>query len=205
MYFDSPITVGKIHQIQNTFGGVVRDWNTERADRYIVQLIRCNLSSSKLGEIWVQIAMIENQKFNEEAKTMSRVLISTICSLALMLGISTQANAGCGNITVAEMNWASAEFMANVDKIILEKGYGCKVELVAGATMPTFTSMNEKGQPDIAAELWANAVANPLKKAIAEGRLHAVNGGPITGLGEGWWLPPHTVKKHPELKTALDV
>ena len=95
--------------------------------------------------------------------------------------------------------------MANVDKIILEKGYGCSVEMVAGATMPTFTSMNEKGQPDIAGELWANAVANPLKKAIAEGRLHSVNDGPITGLGEGWWLPPHTVKKHPELKTALDV
>ena len=136
---------------------------------------------------------------------MNRFLISTICSLALMLGISTHANAGCGNITIAEMNWASAEFMANVDKIILEKGYGCSVEMVAGATMPTFTSMNEKGQPDIAGELWANAVANPLKKAIVEGRLHSVNDGPITGLGEGWWLPPHTVKKHPELKTALDV
>jgi glycine betaine/proline transport system substrate-binding protein len=122
-----------------------------------------------------------------------------------MFGVSTQANANCGDITIAEMNWASAEFMANVDKIILEKGYGCDVEMVAGATMPTFTSMNEKGQPDIAPELWANTGANPLKKAIAEGRLHSVNDGPITGLGEGWWLPPHTVKKHPELKTALDV
>ena len=136
---------------------------------------------------------------------MTRLLFSIIFSLALMFGVSTQASAGCGNITIAEMNWASAEFMANVDKIILEKGYGCNVEMVAGATMPTFTSMNEKGQPDIAPELWANTVANPLKKAIAEGRLHSVNDGPITGLGEGWWLPPHTVKKHPELKTALDV
>ena len=136
---------------------------------------------------------------------MSRLLISTIFSLALTFGVSTQANASCGNITIAEMNWASAEFLANVDKIILEKGYGCDVEMVAGATMPTFTSMNEKGQPDIAGELWANAVSIPLKKAISEGRLHSINDGPITGLGEGWWLPPHTVKKHPELKTALDV
>jgi glycine betaine/proline transport system substrate-binding protein len=85
--------------------------------------------------------------------------------------------------------------MANVDKIILEKGYGCEVELVEGATMPTFTSMNEKGAPDIAPELWANAVRNPLKKATDEGRLHVGNEAPITGLGEGWWLPPHTVKK----------
>ena len=48
--------------------------------------------------------------------------------------------------------------MAYVDKIMLEEGYGCDVELVAGATMPTFTSMNEKGEPDVAAEQWANAV-----------------------------------------------
>jgi glycine betaine/proline transport system substrate-binding protein len=123
----------------------------------------------------------------------------------MVLGVSSHASAGCGNITVAEMNWASAEFLANVDKVILEKGYGCKVEMVAGATMPTFTSMNEKGKPDVASELWINAVRNPLKKAMAEGRIHSVNSGPITQLGEGWWIPPHTAKKHPELKTVLDV
>ena len=32
------------------------------------------------------------------------------------------ANAGCGKLVIAEQNWASAELMANVDKIILEKG-----------------------------------------------------------------------------------
>lgn len=121
------------------------------------------------------------------------------------LSLSGQASAACGDITVAEMNWASAELMANVDKIILEEGYGCNVELVPGATTTTFASMNEKGQPDVAGELWINAVREPLQKAMGEGRLHSVNGGPITELGEGWWLPPATAKKHPELKTALDV
>ena len=60
MYFDSPITAGKIYQIQNKFGGVVRDWNAKRADRQVAQQSRGNLSPSKLGEIWLQIAMIEN-------------------------------------------------------------------------------------------------------------------------------------------------
>jgi hypothetical protein len=32
--------------------------------------------------------------------------------------------------------------------------------------MPIFTSMNEKEVPDVAVELWANNVANPLKKAL---------------------------------------
>ena len=81
-----------------------------------------------------------------------RILIS----LALVFGLSSVgsvANAACGNLTIANMNWASANFMAEVDKIILEKGYGCTVELVPGSTMPTFTSMQEKGEPDIAPEL----------------------------------------------------
>ena len=65
--------------------------------------------------------------------------------------------------------------------------------------------MNEKGQPDAAPELWTNAVREPLKVALDEGRLHLANKAPITDLGEGWWIPPSTVKKHPELKTVLDV
>ncbi len=47
------------------------------------------------------------------------------------------------------MNWASASMMANVDKIILEEGFGCNVEIVPGDTMPTFASMNEKGEPHL--------------------------------------------------------
>ena len=143
-----------------------------------------------------------NQSFLK--RVFQRTLMALIAVTASM-AISTTSFAACGSLTMAEMNWASAELMAHVDKIILEKGYGCDVELVAGATMPTFTSMNEKGQPDVAAELWANAVRDPLKKAVDEGRLHIASPAPITGLGEGWWIPPHTAKKHPELKTALDI
>lgn len=124
--------------------------------------------------------------------------------LSLLLGANIAA-ADCGAVSIASMNWASAEMLANVDKIILDEGYGCDVELVPGDTVPTFTSMNEKAQPDIAGELWANAFIDALDKAIAEGRLVTANPGPITGLGEGWWIPPHTAAKHPELTTVLDV
>ena len=143
-----------------------------------------------------------NQSFLK--RLFQRALMALIAVTASMV-ISTTSFAACGSLTMAEMNWASAELMAHVDKIILEKGYGCDVELVAGATMPTFTSMNEKGQPDVAAELWANAVRDPLKKAVDEGRLHIASAAPMTGLGEGWWIRPHTAIKHPEVKTALDI
>ena len=78
---------------------------------------------------------------------LSMTAIAGAAVLALGMG---QANAAdCGRVTIADMNWASAEFAAYVDKIILEEGYGCEVELVPGDTMPTSTSMMEKGEPDI--------------------------------------------------------
>ena len=88
---------------------------------------------------------------------MKRIL-ATVAAGVLWLGASPGAFAACGAVTIASMNWASAELMASVDKIILDKGYGCDVSVVPGDTMPTFTSMNEKGRPDVAPELWINAV-----------------------------------------------
>ena len=129
--------------------------------------------------------------------------LSTIAAIGLTAGFANAAMAEeCGSLTMAEMDWASAEFMANVDKIVLEAGYGCEVELIPGATTTTFASMNEKGQPDVAGELWINAVRDPLAAAMAEGRLHSVNGGPIDGLGEGWWVDPKFAADHPEITTV---
>ncbi len=129
-----------------------------------------------------------------------RKIIVSILSVLLFGAFAGIANAGCGKVVVASQNWASAELMAEVDKAILEKGYGCEVELIPGATMPTFASMDEKGAPDMNPEQWANAVFVPLKKAVEEGRLVIANKAPITGLGEGWWLTPGSIEKHPELK-----
>jgi len=67
--------------------------------------------------------------------------------------------------------------------------------------------MNNKGTPDMNPEQWANAVVEPLKEAVSAGRIVVANKAPITGLGEGWWITPGTIKKHPEIKgmTALEI
>lgn len=126
---------------------------------------------------------------------------SALSGFALMASAS-MAFAECGDITIAEMNWASAELMANVDALILSEGYGCDVELISGATNPTFTSMNEKGQPDVAPELWINAVMVPLTAALEEGRLVSALEGPIQGAGEGWWVTRAFAEAYPELDTV---
>jgi glycine betaine/proline transport system substrate-binding protein len=127
-------------------------------------------------------------------------LAASFCALAAV----PAAAQDCGRVTIAEMNWASAGVAAWVDKIILEEGYGCEVELVTGDTMPTFTSMNEKSEPDMAPELWVNAVRTALDAAVEEGRM--VVAAPMLSDGgvEGWWIPKYIADANPDIKTVQD-
>ncbi len=114
------------------------------------------------------------------------------------------AAASCGKVTVANMNWQSAEVLAHIDTIILSKGYGCDVELIPGDTMPTLTAMMEKGKPDVAPEAWVNAVREPLDAAVKEGRLHYGAQALKDGGVEGWWIPKYVADAHPDIKTIDD-
>ena len=132
-------------------------------------------------------------------------LLSSAFFAAAALALSGPAHAAdCGDVSISEMNWASAGVAAYVDKIILGNGYGCKVTLITGDTMPTFTSMNEKAEPDMAPELWVNAVRTPLDAAISEGSL--IQAAKILSDGgvEGWWIPKFLADAHPDIKTVQD-
>ena len=99
-------------------------------------------------------------------------LKNALFSAALVIGMgsfttSAQADGHCGDVTIAEMTWQSAAVLAHMDAKILSAGYGCNVELVPGDTMPTGTSMIEKGEPDIAPELWTNGLGPLLAPAVA--------------------------------------
>ena len=121
---------------------------------------------------------------------------------ATMLVAAQASYAACGSVSMADWNWDSGTLLANVDKIILEEGYGCDVEMIPGGTTQIFAALDAKGTPEIAGELWVNALQEPLKVGLAEGRMHVVNGAPITDLGEGWFVTPAFAKKYPELNTV---
>lgn len=133
---------------------------------------------------------------------MRKLFASTILAAGLCVFVGAAQAAECGEVTIAEMNWASAGVAAHVDKIILEAGYGCDVTLVTGDTMPTFASMNEKGEPDVAPEMWVNTAREVLEKAVAEGRLLQL--APILSDGgvEGWWIPKFIADANPKIKTV---
>ena len=99
-------------------------------------------------------------------------LLATTCLAAGLLGLAGAASAAeCGDVTIANMNWQSAEVLASVDKIILTEGYGCNAELVVGDTVPTITSMIEKGQPDVAPEGWVDLLPDVVNRGLEEGKL----------------------------------
>lgn len=142
-------------------------------------------------------------------RTQPRPIVAA-CGLVLGAPLLLAGNAAlaqdgeCGTVQIASMNWQSAEVIAEIDKMILTEGYGCQAELVAGDTMPTFTSMNEKGEPDMAPELWVNAVREPLDAAVAEGGLIIAAEVLQDGGIEGWWIPKYLADAHPEIKTPAD-
>jgi glycine betaine/proline transport system substrate-binding protein len=133
-----------------------------------------------------------------------RYLATTVMAAGLLAGQNGVAAEECGDITIASVTWASAELIAEIDRIILTEAYGCNAELVAGDTMPTFTAMNEKGSPDLVPELWVNAVREPLDAAVATGELIIAAEILTDGGEEGWWIPKYLADANPEIKTPAD-
>jgi len=125
--------------------------------------------------------------------------------VGLFAGASSASAAGCGNVTIASMNWQSAEVISNLDKFILNAGYGCQAEITVGDTVPTITSMAEKGQPDIAPEAWIDLLPDVVAKGTQEGRIVKVGSPLPDGGNQGWWIPKYVADAHPDIKTIPDL
>lgn len=130
----------------------------------------------------------------------------SVLPMLLLTSFSSYVNADeCGEITIADMNWNSASLMAHIDQFILNNGYMCNTELIPGDSVPTGTSMIEKGQPDVAPELWTNGIKEALDKGVADKRLRYAGKSLIDGGQEGFWVPSYLVEKYPEMATIEGV
>ncbi|GAB4348219.1 MAG: ABC transporter substrate-binding protein [Gammaproteobacteria bacterium] len=130
-------------------------------------------------------------------------LIASIFLLSFFIAPGHAAE--CGKVTIADMNWNSATLIAHIDQFILKHGYGCEAELVPGDTMPTGTSMTEKGEPDIAPELWSNSFKAALERGVAEKRLRIAGKSLSDGGEEGFWVPRYLVDEDPSLATIAGI
>ena len=69
----------------------------------------------------------------------------------------------CGEVSLAEMNWASSQIMVAVDKLLLRAAFGCDVKVVSGTNISTFETMKRHSFPDVAGELWINGIYEQFK------------------------------------------
>lgn len=132
-------------------------------------------------------------------------LTKSLIGAAVIMSSTGALASECGNATIANMNWSSASLMAYVDGFILEHGYGCKVEIVPGDTMPTGTSMVERGQPDIAPEFWTASFKEAFDRGIQEKRLRIAAKALSDGGEEGFWVPKYLVEQNPALATIAGI
>jgi glycine betaine/proline transport system substrate-binding protein len=137
--------------------------------------------------------------------------IAAAIAVALLSATSLPARAqdadaaSCGTdrtIDIAEMTWPSAAALAHIHAIILEKGFGCNVEIVTGDTVPTSSSMLTRGSPAVAPELWTSTIKEPWAKGLADGTVVELADAITDGTVEGWFIPRYMQKANPELVSA---
>ena len=127
-----------------------------------------------------------------------------IATLAMTTAMTGMAQAECGSLTIASMNWQSAELAAALDAFILNNGYGCTAEVIQGDTVPTITSMVEKGQPEIAPEGWVDLIPEVMQQGLSEGKIVVTGDILSDGAVQGWWMPKYIADANPEIKTIDD-
>ncbi len=100
------------------------------------------------------------------------------------------------------MNWESNLIVVEIERFIVEKGYGCDTSVAPTETLPALAAL-ERGDLDVNSEIWLNSVAQPWAKAEAGGKVKRV--GDLYMGGEAWFIPRYTAEKFPELKSVADL
>ena len=133
---------------------------------------------------------------------MKRLLLSRAFATAAF-GAGT-AHAACGDVTLAAFSWQSSKAMTYVDQFILNNGYGCNATTIAGDTVPTITSLIEKGQPDVVSEATPSLLGEVYTNGAAEGRIGQIGTAISDGQVSGWYIPQYVAEANPEIKTVED-
>ena len=86
------------------------------------------------------------------------IAVLTISILAIFTFVSCSekqvaSTDDCGTVRMGDFDWDSANIHAAISSFILEKGYGCTVEITKGSTTPIMAAHYDK-QLDVLVEVW---------------------------------------------------
>ena len=136
----------------------------------------------------------------------SRVLLIFVLTIALgaaaLVSLPSRVDAAC-SVRIGDLNWDSANFHDQVTAFILEHGYGCRVRLIYGGTLPIMTAHYE-GKNDIIMELWYDNVKAQYDPAMKSGKVKQVGVNTPDSI-QGWFIPRFVQKANPGLKSVFDL
>jgi glycine betaine/proline transport system substrate-binding protein len=133
------------------------------------------------------------------------VVLAALAIVALgALGVSATAfadrSAKCGSVTLDENAWAGATANVYVVKYVLEKNYGCSVNIEKlPESTPLYQAMAD-GKVDAVLEDWGNTKLKVNSKFFKTKKLIDLGSNGVIG-HIGWFIPTYLMKQHPELKT----
>ena len=131
------------------------------------------------------------------------VLASLVAALAglLVTGGAAGRQAKCGSLTMDENAWAGATANVYVVKYVLEKNYGCKVNVAKlPESTPLFQAMTD-GKVDVVLEDWNNIQLKVNTHFVTkEKSVIDLKGSGVIG-HIGWFIPTYLMKQHPEFAT----
>ena len=131
-------------------------------------------------------------------------LSALVLVVAGALGVSGSAfaerGAKCGTVTLDENAWAGATANVYVVKYVLEKNYGCKVNIEKlPESTPLYQAMSD-GKVDAVLEDWGNTKLKVNAKFFKTKKLIDLGSNGVIG-HIGWFIPTYLMKQHPELKS----
>ena len=101
-------------------------------------------------------------------KIIKNTLLSLVFLAFVSLGASS-AKAACST-HLGDFDWDSANIHTAIASFIIEKGYGCDVEVTKGSTTPIMAAFFD-GQIDVITELWEDNLVELLKPHFADGSI----------------------------------
>lgn len=131
---------------------------------------------------------------------MFKITIGLGCMFAAAITASAAQAETCGEVSLMQGDWGSAQIVTAVSKFLMEQGYGCNVTTVPLTTNPAMVSVSETGEPDILTEIWTNG-APAYKGLVDSGAIIPVTEVLSDGGVEGFFVPNYLLEKHPELAT----
>ncbi|HET7714602.1 MAG TPA: glycine betaine ABC transporter substrate-binding protein [Bauldia sp.] len=110
----------------------------------------------------------------------------------------------CGTepVTIARMQWPSAELLAEIHARLLRQTFGCEVTVVPGDMAATGSSMISTGQPQVAPELWIARIAEIWNAGAGSQMVRQAGVTYAEPVLEGWFVPDYVVAEHPDLTTV---